>query len=161
MRVEAGEIAFDDRVQGRVSQDLKRDVGDFIVLRADHVFAYQLAVVADDAAQGITDIVRGADLLDSTPRQIWLQQRLGLPTPRHAHVPAAVNSEGQKLSKQTRALPVDTAAPVQALTEALRFLGQALPAPGEAGTVPELLEYARVHWQIGRVPRVTRQQTTR
>jgi glutamyl-Q tRNA(Asp) synthetase len=95
-----------------------------VLLRADGLFAYQLAVVVDDAAQGITDVVRGADLLDSTPRQILLQRLLGLPTPRYLHLPVATNARGEKLSKQTLALPVDHARPGAALARALRFLGQ-------------------------------------
>jgi glutamyl-Q tRNA(Asp) synthetase len=115
-------IAFEDRVQGRQEQVLERDVGDFVLQRADGQFAYQLAVVADDAAQGVTHVVRGADLLDSTARQIHLQRLLGYPTPRYLHVPAAVNDAGEKLSKQTGAPAV--AHDSDALRRALRFLGQ-------------------------------------
>ena len=102
-----GQIRFVDRVQGAQAQQLERDVGDFVLWRADGQFAYQLAVVVDDAEQGVTDIVRGADLLDSTARQIYLQQRLGYPVPRYLHVPVAVNAAGEKLSKQTGAEAVD------------------------------------------------------
>jgi glutamyl-Q tRNA(Asp) synthetase len=98
--------------------------GDFIVLRSDGIFAYQLAVVVDDAAQGITDVVRGADLLDSRPRQVYLQRLLGLPQPRYLHVPVALNEAGDKLSKQNHAPPLDRGNPVRELREALRFLGQ-------------------------------------
>jgi glutamyl-Q tRNA(Asp) synthetase len=98
--------------------------GDFIVLRSDGVFAYQLAVVVDDGAQGITDVVRGADLLDSTPRQVYLQRLLALPHPRYLHVPVAVNEAGEKLSKQNHAPPLDSANPGRELRAALRFLGQ-------------------------------------
>ncbi|HYL89416.1 MAG TPA: tRNA glutamyl-Q(34) synthetase GluQRS [Burkholderiales bacterium] len=118
----AGEIRFHDRVQGEQRQALEHDVGDFVLHRADGMYAYQLAVVVDDAAQGITDVVRGADLLDSTPRQIYLQRLLGLPTPRYLHVPAAVNAAGEKLSKQTGALPVVPTWTV--VRRALDFLGQ-------------------------------------
>ena len=117
----AGALEFVDRVQGRQAQVLERDVGDFVLERADGQFAYQLAVVVDDAVQGITDVVRGADLLDSTPRQIYLQQLLGYPTPRYLHVPAAVNAAGEKLSKQTGACAVGGA---QDLRRALAFLNQ-------------------------------------
>jgi glutamyl-Q tRNA(Asp) synthetase len=117
----AGALEFVDRVQGRQAQTLERDVGDFVLERADGQFAYQLAVVVDDAAQGITDVVRGADLLDSTPRQIYLQQVLGYPTPRYLHVPAAVNAAGEKLSKQTGASPVGGRPD---LRRALAFLNQ-------------------------------------
>jgi glutamyl-Q tRNA(Asp) synthetase len=117
----AGAVEFLDRVQGRQAQLLERDVGDFVLERADGQFAYQLAVVVDDAAQGITDVVRGADLLDSTPRQVYLQQLLGYPTPRYLHVPAAVNAAGEKLSKQTGACAVGGR---QDLRRALAFLDQ-------------------------------------
>jgi glutamyl-Q tRNA(Asp) synthetase len=118
----SGEVEFTDRVQGKQSQLLERDVGDFVLYRADGQFAYQLAVVIDDAAQGVTDVVRGADLLDSTPRQIYLQRLLGYATPRYLHVPAAINAAGEKLSKQTGAAPILPRPDV--LRRALSFLGQ-------------------------------------
>jgi glutamyl-Q tRNA(Asp) synthetase len=121
LRTSAERISFEDRVQGAQGQILEREVGDFVLLRADGQYAYQLAVVVDDAAQGVTDVVRGADLLDSTPRQLFLQRRLGYPEPRYLHVPAAVNAAGEKLSKQTGAAPVTGR---RALREALAFLGQ-------------------------------------
>jgi glutamyl-Q tRNA(Asp) synthetase len=125
LRIRAhGEIRFSDRVQGPRTQLLERDVGDFVLWRSDGQFAYQLAVVVDDAAQGVTHVVRGADLLDSTGRQIFLQQRLGYPTPRYLHVPVAVNEAGQKLSKQTGAPAVDATKPGEALERAFAFLGQ-------------------------------------
>ena len=120
----AGAIEFADRVQGRQTQLLEREVGDFVLERSDGQFAYQLAVVVDDAAQGITDVVRGADLLDSTPRQLCLQRLLGYPTPRYLHVPAAVNAAGAKLSKQTGARPIEVSKKKEALRNALAFLGQ-------------------------------------
>ncbi|HYT48367.1 MAG TPA: tRNA glutamyl-Q(34) synthetase GluQRS [Burkholderiales bacterium] len=120
----SGSIDFIDRVQGPQRQNLENDVGDFVLLRADGQFAYQLAVVVDDAEQSVTDVVRGADLLDSTARQIFLQRLLGLPTPRYLHVPAAVNAAGEKLSKQTGAQPLDLSQPARGLRRALRFLGQ-------------------------------------
>src|SRR5207302_1836928 len=115
-------VAFSDRVQGPHDQVLERDIGDFVLYRADGLFAYQLAVVVDDAEQGVTDVVRGADLLDSTPRQIFLQRLLGLPTPRYLHVPVAVNGAGEKLSKQTGAAPIELS--FQTVRTAWRFLGQ-------------------------------------
>ena len=126
LRVRTGSepIAFTDRVQGPQRQLLEREIGDFVLLRADGQFAYQLAVVVDDAEQGVTDVVRGADLLDSTPRQIYLQQKLGYATPRYLHVPAAVNDAGEKLSKQTGARPLDRARTGAELRRALAFLGQ-------------------------------------
>ena len=122
----AGEvISFDDRVQGPQQQVLETDVGDFVLYRADEQFAYQLAVVVDDAEQGVTDVVRGADLLDSSARQIYLQRLLGYRQPRYLHVPAAVNAAGEKLSKQTGAPPIDVAKGKEELRKALAFLGQA------------------------------------
>jgi len=118
------EIAYADRVQGARAQVLEREVGDFVLYRADGQFAYQLAVVIDDAAQGVTDVVRGADLLDSTPRQIHLQRLLAYSTPRYFHAPAAVNAAGEKLSKQTGAAPIDIARRGETLRRALAFLGQ-------------------------------------
>src|SRR5687767_2161303 len=121
-------VAFDDAVQGRIEHDLEREFGDFVLYRADDVYAYQLAVVVDDAEQGITDVVRGADLLGSTPRQIHLQKLLGLGEPRYAHLPVAVNAAGEKLSKQTFAASLDASRPLPALVAALSFLGQEPPA---------------------------------
>jgi glutamyl-Q tRNA(Asp) synthetase len=150
IRTQGAHIAFDDAVQGRIAQDLETDIGDFVLYRADHVFAYQLAVVVDDAEQDITDVVRGADLLDSTPRQIWLQQQLGLPTPRYLHLPVAVNVAGEKLSKQTRAPPVDRARALPALAAALAFLGQQPPA---FASIPALWRWVQEHWRAAHIPR--------
>ncbi len=146
-------ISFDDAVQGPVQQNLESDIGDFVLLRADHVYAYQLAVVVDDAEQGITDIVRGADLLDSTPRQIYLQRLLKFSTPRYCHVPVAVNADGEKLSKQTLATPIDPAQPVEALAAVLRFLGQHPPDTLAQANVNELWAWAIANWRLERVPR--------
>ncbi len=146
-------IAFDDAVQGRIQQNLETDIGDFVQYRADHVFAYQLAVAVDDAGQGITDIVRGADLLDSTPRQIYLQQLLGFPTPRYAHVPVAVNAAGEKLSKQTRAAAIDAQRPLPALLAALHFLGQNPPRDLGTANIAALWDWAIANWNIEHVPR--------
>jgi glutamyl-Q tRNA(Asp) synthetase len=126
VRVPVEPIAFDDRLYGRQAQRLARDVGDFVVLRSDGLFAYQLAVVVDDGAQQITDVVRGADLLASTPRQIFLQRALGLATPTYLHVPVAVDAQGVKLSKQHGAQPLP-ASPLPALLAAWTFLEQAPP----------------------------------
>jgi len=144
-----GQIRFTDRVQGDQSQDLEREVGDFVLSRADGQFTYQLAVVVDDADQGVTDVVRGADLLDSTARQIFLQRLLGYPAPRYLHVPVAVNAGGEKLSKQTGAAPVAGAQRGDALRRAFAFLGQ--PA------TEDLAEGLR-NWDASRIPqRRTRQ----
>jgi glutamyl-Q tRNA(Asp) synthetase len=122
VRTASDEICFDDRVQGRQCQVLERDTGDFVLYRADGMFAYQLAVVVDDFQQQVTDVVRGADLLDSTPRQIYLQRLLGAPTPKYLHVPVAVNAAGEKLSKQTGARAI--APTMETLRDALARLGQ-------------------------------------
>jgi glutamyl-Q tRNA(Asp) synthetase len=153
LRVGDARIGFDDAIQGRTDSDLAFDAGDFILRRADGLFAYQLAVVVDDAAAGITHIVRGADLLASTARQIFLQQCLGLQTPVYAHLPVAVNTAGEKLSKQTRAAPVDGAHPGPALFAALEFLGQRPPPELSGATLSELWAWAQAHWQLTRVPR--------
>lgn len=154
-RVAVGDtrIDFHDAIQGRIASDLDSEAGDFILLRADGLFAYQLAVVVDDAESGITHVVRGADLLASTARQIFLQQCLGLPTPSYAHLPVAVNARGEKLSKQTRVASVDASRPSPALFAALEFLGQRPPLDLCGATVAELWAWARANWQLQRVPR--------
>ena len=146
-------IAFDDRAQGPVRQALADEVGDVVVWRSDGLAAYQLAVVVDDAAQGITDVVRGADLLGSTPRQVLLQQLLGLPTPRYLHVPLATDASGAKLSKSSQGPPLDGSDPLPALRAAWSFLGQ---DPGQmAGTqrLPEWLQHAVGAFDPARIPR--------
>jgi glutamyl-Q tRNA(Asp) synthetase len=153
-RVRVGDavIAFDDRVQGRIAQSLAADVGDFVVMRNDGLHAYQLAIVVDDADDAITDVVRGADLLASTPRQILLQRLLGLPTPGYLHVPVAINARGDKLAKQTGARALD-GDPVAALVAAWRFLGQALP--GAPPSTPAAFWDAAVRaWSPSRIPAV-------
>ena len=147
------EIEFDDALQRRVRQNLDTDSGDFVLLRADQIYAYQLAVVVDDAAQGVTDIVRGADLLDSTPRQIYLQRLLKFPTPRYGHVPVAVNAAGEKLSKQTRAAAVNYAHPVPALVATLHFLGQQPSAALRNAGIKEFWDWAIPNWRTDHVPR--------
>jgi len=147
-------IAFDDALQGRVAHELEKAFGDFVLLRADDVYAYQLAVVVDDAEQGITDIVRGADLLGSTPRQVYLQQLLGLPQPRYAHLPVAVNAAGEKLSKQTHAAPIDPGNPLPALLATLSFLGQQPPRELSRSTAGEFWAWAMGNWRLDRVPRL-------
>ncbi len=141
-----GQLEFDDELQGRITQHLESEIGDFVVKRADGLFAYQLAVVVDDAFQGITHIVRGADLLASTPRQLHLQRLLGLPTPHYMHLPVAVNEEGEKLSKQTLAAPVDASQPAATLFGILRFLRQQPPADLAGGSVRTMLEWAIRNW---------------
>ena len=146
------ELRFVDRVQGEVRQNPLREVGDCVLLRADGQYAYQLAVVVDDAAQGVNAVVRGVDLLDSTVRQIWLQQRLGLPTPSYAHLPVVVNAAGEKLSKQTQAPAVDTADGSAPVIRALRFLGQNPPAALRGAPLCAVWRWAVEHWSMTRVP---------
>lgn len=148
-RVPTGSIRFEDRIQGVVCQDLAQECGDFVIHRADGLFAYQLAVVVDDAETGVTQVVRGADLLDSTPRQMALLEALGLPLPVYAHLPLAVDSDGKKLSKQDGARNVMAMSPHRALQQALAFLGQ-LPAEGDS--VQAVLDQAIAQWQPGRIP---------
>lgn len=142
LKVGPERIAFDDRVQGRQVQSIATEVGDFVLKRADGLVSYQLAVVVDDAEQGVTDVVRGADLLDSTARQIYVQRLLGFATPRYLHVPVAVNAAGEKLSKQTGAAPLSD--PQRAIAEALRFLGQAA----------DTLDAAVGAWRVAAIPPV-------
>jgi glutamyl-Q tRNA(Asp) synthetase len=148
-----GVITFDDGVQGPQCEDLARDAGDYVVRRADGLYAYQLAVVVDDAAAGVTHIVRGADLLDSTARQIHLQGLLGMTPPAYAHLPVATNAAGEKLSKQTLAQAINPEAPVAALLAALRFLGQHPPPALAQAPLAEVWQWARAHWQLAAVPR--------
>jgi glutamyl-Q tRNA(Asp) synthetase len=148
VRVGSEPVCFDDRLQGRHCQNLEADIGDFVIKRADNFFAYQLAVVVDDAAQGITHVVRGADLLASTPRQIHLQRLLGHATPEYLHLPVAVNEAGQKLSKQTLAAPLDASKAGPALAAALRFLGQ---RPGDElahARGADILAWATENWSL-------------
>jgi glutamyl-Q tRNA(Asp) synthetase len=152
VRVADAIVDCSDRLQGSQRQVLAHDVGDFVVKRADGLFAYQLAVVADDAEQGITDVVRGADLLSSTPRQILLQKLLGLPVPSYLHVPVAINAAGEKLSKQTRASALPHS-PLPTLLAAWRFLGQEPPADTPAD-VFEFWRWAHATWKVSRLPPV-------
>ena len=153
MRVRENRISFNDAVQGEIAQDLATDVGDFVLLRADGLFAYQLAVIVDDYDQGITHVVRGADLLDSTPRQIFLQQCLGVPTPQYAHLPVVVNAAGEKLSKQTLAEALNDNEPVPALWQALAALGQEPPADLLTKERDAVWDWALHYWDMNRVPK--------
>jgi glutamyl-Q tRNA(Asp) synthetase len=144
VRVPDQVVDFEDRALGRFGQHLAREVGDFVVQRADGYWAYQLAVVVDDAEQRITDVVRGADLLDNTPRQIWLQRALGLPTPRYLHVPVVTNAGGEKLSKQTGARALDVGHRLGELDRAGLHLG--LPRLG-AASVDAFLRQATELWR--------------
>ena len=153
VRTDNAPIEFEDRVQGRQHAQLEREIGDFVVRRADGYHAYQLAVVVDDAEQGITEIVRGADLLTSTPRQIYLQRLLGLPTPGYLHVPAALNAQGEKLSKQTRAEPLARVDPVPVLWQALAFLGQSPPPEWRLAARADFWAAAAARWSEACIPR--------
>ena len=156
LKISPKTVRFTDGIQGDYAQNLEHEVGDFIVRRRDGLFAYQLAVVADDAAQKITHVVRGYDLLSSTPRQIYLQQLLGLPTPSYAHIPIVVNELGQKLSKQHFAEPIDLKNVPSLLVSALQFLGMT-PPPTLIGAAPAaLMIWGAEHWDIQRVPKLAK-----
>ena len=146
-------IDVTDAVHGKLSQQLDREVGDFVIKRADGCWAYQLAVVVDDAAQGMTDVVRGADLLESTPRQVFLQRVLGLPTPRYAHLPLMLDEHGRKLSKSLRALPLDADDPLPALRAAWQALGQDADVVTDARDVDAFLQRALLAFDDARLPR--------
>ena len=150
IKVGTSTIRFHDRLQGKVIDDLQSAVGDFVIRRADGMFAYQLAVVIDDAFQNITEVVRGADLLDSTARQIYLQTCLELPIPDYVHIPIALLPDGSKLSKSCRSDPVRRETPATALRQALAFLGHLAPQQSLAGT----WDWALEHWSLNKVPRV-------
>ncbi len=149
----AGTIEFTDLIQGRQHEDLESEVGDFVVQRADGQFAYQLAVVVDDHDAGVTHVIRGADLLCSTGRQIYLQGLLGFETPAYAHLPVVVNEAGEKLSKQTHAAAIDLANPARTLGNALRFLGHPSPAELTGAPVAHAWQWAIANWNLARVPR--------
>jgi len=139
-------IEFEDSLHGLINQRLESETGDFILRRSDKIYAYQLAVVIDDAAQGITNVVRGADLLNSTPRQIYLQKLLGYSTPKYMHLPVAVNNHGEKLSKQTKAAHLDVSNPVKQLIEAVNFLGQEPPIELLKDNVLSFWKWAFINW---------------
>ena len=141
-------LSYNDLVQGIIQQDLRNTVGDFIVSRKDHIFAYHLAVVVDDEEQGITDILRGYDLMESTPRQILLQQLLGFTTPEYAHIPVISHSDGAKLSKQTFADDVSQLSAPNTLIRVLHFLNLKPPKELMKGTIKQILEWAIQHWTL-------------
>jgi len=150
LRVDHQELVFRDRIQGLVNQDLARQVGDFIIRRADGLIAYQLAVVIDDEQQQITEVVRGADLLDSTARQIFLQRQLGLPSPEYAHLPVVTDLQGKKLSKRLQSDPVVPANPLPALRQAMQFLGH--EAPSGLTSRNAFWAWAVANWCLQKVP---------
>ncbi len=147
-------ITVHDRIQGEYRQHLRRDCGDFVLRRRDGLIAYQLAVVVDDQWQGVTDILRGHDLLDSTPRQLALQQALGYRQPEYAHIPVAANHRGQKLSKQHFARPLQRNSASDYLYQALNFLCQQPPVGLRRAPPAEQVAWATAHWDIQRVPKL-------
>ena len=151
LRVEGSTIRFSDLIQGAIEENLEDSVGDFIIHRADGLPAYQLAVVVDDAFQGITEVVRGSDLLESTARQIHLQHGLGLPTPAYAHHPLALGDDGKKLGKRFGSDPVGRLPAAEVVSVALQFLGQNPPGGME---LKKLWSWACEHWQAESIPRV-------
>lgn len=151
LKTPAINIGFADRIVGWQQHAMARDIGDFVIKRADGLFSYQLAVVVDDALQCVTHVVRGADLLQSTTRQIYLQHCLGYATPAYAHIPLVLNDQGQKLSKQTlaTALPLDNI--LATLVAAFNFLPY-LPQPVPTfSNLPALWQWAMAHWQLGQL----------
>jgi len=146
-------VPFQDRILGQ--QQFPEYADDFVIHRRDGLFAYQLAVTVDDAEQSISHIVRGSDLLDSTPKQLHLQRLFNYPQPLYAHIPVATNSQGQKLSKQTFARPLNQSDPVPQLWQALQFLGQQPEPEIIYSPVSELLQWATEHWKIERIPAST------
>lgn len=145
-------IQFHDGLKGLYTQKLHSEVGDFVLRRADGIYAYQLAVVVDDAAQNITHVVRGADLIDSTPRQIFLQRLLRYPVPQYMHLPVVTNVAGEKLSKQTNAAPVNTAEALKELVDALHFLGQQPPLEILEGDIASFWRWVMQNWRVNRIP---------
>lgn len=148
---ESAEVRFRDRLQGWIHQDCRRQAGDFVIRRRDGYFAYHLACVVDDDRQGVTEVVRGCDLLSSTPRQILLQRALGLRTPRYAHLPVLAEADGRKLAKSRHAVPLDPRAAAPLLCEALVWLRQAPPAALARATVREIWAWAIPNWRPERV----------
>lgn len=153
VRTDNDVIEFNDRLRGLYSQRLRYDIGDFVLRRADGMYAYQLAVVVDDAEQQITHVVRGMDLLNSTPRQILLQRLLGYATPSYLHLPVVTNALGEKLSKQTNAAPIDVSNALTQLAGALHFLGQEPPIEITEGDISAFWQWAQKNWRVDQIPR--------
>ncbi len=147
------QVQFDDAVLGPQMRDLEREAGDFVLYRADGVFAFHLASAVDDGELEMTDIVRGADLLESSARQIHVIRLLGLNVPRYTHLPVAVNARGEKLSKQTLAKSVDPGEPAQVLVPVLRFLGQSPPEELSRAGTPEVWRWGIANWRLQQVPK--------
>ena len=153
LRTAGAQVKFEDGFLGWQECDLEREAGDFVLYRADGVFSFHLAAAVDDAEQGMTDVVRGADLLESSARQIYVLKCLGLPAPHYAHLPIAVDARGEKLSKQTHAAPLDLAHPVAEIVRALRFLDQPPPEASSADNVHAVWEWATRNWRPQHIPR--------
>jgi glutamyl-Q tRNA(Asp) synthetase len=153
LRVEPALIYFADRIQGAYRQDVAAAVGDFILKRRDQLYAYALAVVVDDAAQGVTHVVRGADLLDNTPRQIYLQRELGLPLPIYAHVPVLTEPDDTKLAKSRRSVRLDAGHALPQLLAVFSMLGLKLPPSLARATIPQVWDWAIAHWDINNAPK--------
>ena len=153
LRVPDERIECLDAVQGPVAQNLARDIGDFVIRRADGITAYQLATVVDDAGQGVTDVVRGADLLSSSPRQAYLQRCLAIAPTRYLHVPIVVDADGEKLGKSTGALALDSRSAPRLLCECLTLLGQSAPSATVGSEVDAILAHAVAHWRVDAIPR--------
>lgn len=151
VKATATPIRFEDRVQGEIVQNLAHEVGDFVVYRRDGDYAYHLATVVDDADQGITDVLRGQDLLDSTPRQIYLQQQLDLPTPTYAHTPILIDMSGHKLSKRSLAPEAETRQPRRILAALLAWLRHPLPIALQGASVTDILNWAVAGWRLDRL----------
>ncbi|MEK7704182.1 MAG: tRNA glutamyl-Q(34) synthetase GluQRS [Myxococcota bacterium] len=152
LHVGSEDVCFEDHWQGRIVRSMSRDYGDFVLRRADGVISYHLACVVDDAHANVTEVVRGADLLESTPRQILLYRLLGLSTPRYGHVPIAMDAVGDKLSKQTHAPAIRPDRAAATLVDALRFLGQNPPRHLALGTITKVWEWAIAAWRPEAVP---------
>ena len=148
------QVGFEDRLQGAITQNLAQASGDFVVQRADGLFAYQLAAVVDDAALEITRVVRGADFLDCSLRQVFLQQLLGLAVPSYLHLPVVLNAQGEKLSKQTLAPALDLQQPQQTMLQALTYLQHTPPPALKRATIKELLEWSINNWNPAYLPRL-------
>jgi glutamyl-Q tRNA(Asp) synthetase len=153
VRVDQATIQFSDRIQGTFRQDVAATVGDMLVRRRDQLFAYVLAVVVDDAAQRVTHVVRGADLLDNTPRQMHLQQLLGLPAPDYAHVPLLLEPDGRKLAKSSRSVQLDGGTPLPLLIKVFDLLNLSPPPELDLATIPEAWIWATAKWNIDLAPR--------
>lgn len=153
VRTDQTVIVFYDELQGRIEQNLAALAGDFIIRRRDKSYAYQLACAVDDNAEHITQVLRGVDLLDSTPKQIHLQRLLGIPSPNYLHMPVLVDKEGNKLSKQTRAQPVDACDPADTLFYLLGLLNQSPPAELQKADCPTLIAWAIAHWDAAKLPK--------